>query len=188
MEKTIPEGVTQPIPPLEDTYLVDRVAPALVIPAANENPEGIFKHLIEFAFDGGDGQMLFVHGVENVHWEEKDGKIEKMPDGLDPSTKFIKTSFAQELAIYDWEDPIPLDPDIVPSLDLFNEVAIGMPLVPVPEDLTGVIAELDTAREEIVSKIVLGDWTVEEAIENYRNQYDTEVQECLDAMNEMYQA
>ena len=42
-----------------------------------ENPEMVFKNIIEYAVDGKKGSMLFQHGVENTHYTIEDNGIVK---------------------------------------------------------------------------------------------------------------
>jgi hypothetical protein len=59
-------------------------------------------------------------------------------------------------------------------------------VIPADESITGIMAELQTAREEISAKIVMGTYTPEDGIELYRKQYDKQVQECLAALNKNF--
>jgi putative aldouronate transport system substrate-binding protein len=187
LAKTTPQGIVEAMPPIEGTFLIDRPAAAgLCIPAANKNPLGIFKHLAEVAFDGGEGQMLFYHGVEGKHWVKENGTYKKLPDGVDPSRPFDKSVFNIAITMYPWADPFPLAEDIKHSLELFNANAHPSYVLPANEDITGLQAELDTARAEITAKIVMGTYTVEEGVDLYRKQNGKTVEECLAVMNKLY--
>lgn len=187
LRKNVPAAVVDPMPPLQGTYLIDRpAATSLCIPAANKNPLGMFKYYAEVAFDRGEGQMLFYYGVEGKHWTKTNGTYAKLPDGIDPSKPFFRAIFDPTITLYPWNDPFPAEPRIRDSLALFNSVAHGSSLLPTSDDISGNLVELKTAREEIVSKIVMGLYTVDEGFDLYRRQNDKIVQECLTVMNAKY--
>jgi putative aldouronate transport system substrate-binding protein len=185
--RNIPAGVVEPMPPIEGTVLVDRPASwTMAIPVGNKNPRGLFKYYVETAFDRGEGQMLFHHGVEGVHWTRENGVYKKLPDRVNPDRLSDHSVWTPYVTMYPWNDPFPW-PDLVKrSADLFNANAKPSRVLPQDESITGIIAELLTAREEIVAKTVMGTYTPEEGIALYRKQYDKQVQECLTVMNKNF--
>jgi putative aldouronate transport system substrate-binding protein len=187
LAKTVPTAVVAPMPPIQGTVLIDRpAASTLCIPSANRNPLGIFKYLAEVAYDGGEGQMLFIHGVEGVHWKKEGNLYSRLPDAVNPQQLFEKVFVNPTICMYDWDDPIQDQQDLMLSLNLFNKSARPAYTLPSSGDITSIQAELETARQEIVSKIVMGVISVDEGLAQYRRQYDADVQQCLKVMNGLY--
>jgi putative aldouronate transport system substrate-binding protein len=185
--RNVPTGVVEPLPPIAGSVLVDRPASwTMAIPAGNKNPQGLFKYYMEVAFDRGEGQILFSHGVEGVHWARENGVYKKLPDRVNPDRLSDHSIFTPYVTMYPWNDPFPWPELIKKSADLFNANAKPSRVLPNDESITGIVAELLTVRSEIVAKIVMGTYTPEEGIELYRRQYDKQVQECLTVMNKLF--
>jgi putative aldouronate transport system substrate-binding protein len=185
--KNVPEAVVVPMPPIQGAVLVDRPASwTMAIPSANKNPQGLFKYYAEVAFDRGEGQLLFHHGVEGVHWARENGVYKKLPSRTNPDQLSDHAIWTPYVTMYPWNDPFPW-PDLVKeSTDIFNENAKPSRVIPADENITSIMAELQTAREEISAKIVMGTYTPEEGVELYRKQYDDQVQECLAILNKNF--
>jgi putative aldouronate transport system substrate-binding protein len=183
-EKNVPGANVMPMAPIEGSVLIDRpAAEALAIPVANKNLKGTFKYYIEVVFDHGPGQMLFTHGVEGLHWTREGGQYRKLPDLVDPGILSVKTMLTPFITAYTWDDPFPWPERVRHSADLFSKYAKPDKLFLTDPSISGAIAELKTAREEIVSRIVMGTITPEEGVAQYRRQYDRQVQECLAVLN-----
>jgi hypothetical protein len=175
------------MPPIQGTVLIDRpAASTLCIPSANNNPLGIFKYLLEVAYDGGEGQMLFIHGVEGIHWKKEGNVYKRLPDAVNPQILFEKVFVNPTICMYDWNDPIQDQQHLMVSLNLFNKNAKPSFTLPTSGDITSIQTELETARQEIISKIVMGVIPVDEGLAQYKKQYDADVQQCLKIMNELY--
>jgi hypothetical protein len=172
------------MPPIAGTILIDRPASwTMAIPAGNKNPEGLFKYYMELAFDRGDGQLLFTHGVEGLHWTREGGTYRKLPDLVNPDRLSSHAVFTPFVTMYPWNDPFPWPEQVKKSADVFNANAKPDRVIASDESITSMLAELDTARQEIVARIVMGTITPEEGIARYRSQYDRQVQECLTVLN-----
>jgi putative aldouronate transport system substrate-binding protein len=180
----VPTADIQPMAPIEGSVLIDRPAGwTMAIPAANKNPQGVFKYYIEYAFDRGEGMLLFHHGVEGVHWTREGGVYKKLPDMLNPERPQTTYIFNPILTMYPWDDPFPLTPRSKKSLDLFNANAKADKVMTPDAEITGYMAELNTARQELAARIVMGTISPEDGIAQYRRQYDRQVQECLRVLN-----
>ena len=126
-----PDAKLTAIPPIEETKYIERVPTAMVITKAAENPAGIFKYFIMYSHDGGDGQMLFTHGVKDKHYVVKeDGTVEALGYYEDPAKKVEKSFYAPELSITNWDDPIAFDERVSSSLETFqnNRVFATVPI------------------------------------------------------------
>ena len=179
----IPEGEVTPIPAIEETYYIERVAPPLCITAKSNNPEGVFKYFIEFMLDAGEGQTLFTHGIEGLMYEMKDGKIEKLPSMQDPNTLFDKIFMSGSLSITNYDDPYEYSETIMSSLEMFRKDAIQDVLMPDSEVLTKLLPELDSIRSEIVAKVVYGEVSVDEGLNEYKQKAQDYVDQILADIN-----
>ncbi len=45
------------------------------------------------------------------------------------------------------------------------------------------ITDINTARQEVISKVTLGEWTVEEGMKQYTTKVGKNVEECLKSLN-----
>lgn len=168
LKKAVPEGEVVPIPAIKETKYMERVPTSMSITSKAKNPEGIFKYFFEYMNDGGKGTLLFSHGVEGVHYKMTgDGKAEKLPSLEDPKKPANKAFIDNGLQVVPFTDPIPMDQRMVDSLKLFNANSRMVSLQPVSENFTKSSADITNARKEIVSKIVLGQMTVEEGLAKY---------------------
>ncbi|MDR0473460.1 MAG: extracellular solute-binding protein [Treponema sp.] len=184
LEINVPTAKVEPMPPIRGTILIDRpAAEAMAIPSASNNPAGLFKYYIETALDRGPGQLLFTHGVEGVHWTREGGQYRKLPQLDNPAQLSLKTMFNAYITAYPWDDPFPWTDLIRRSTDIFTANAQPDRLMTPDPSITTVMAELSTARAELVARIVMGTITPEDGVAQYRRQYDRQVQECLTILN-----
>ena len=179
----IPDAKVTPIPAIEETYYVERAPVPICITSKAENPEGIFKYFFEFMLDAGEGQTLFTHGVEGVMFEYKDGKMVKLPSIQDPNKPFNKTWISGELSITNYDDPYEYSEPIMNSLKMFQADAVQYSLFPSSDVLNQLVPELNAIKIEMVSKIVLGDYTIEEGLEEYNKVAKSYVDEILADLN-----
>lgn len=169
LKKAVPTGEVLPIPAIKETKYMERVPTSMSITSKAQNPEGIFKYFFEYMHDGGKGTLLFSHGVEGVHYKTTgDGKAEKLPSLEDPKKLANKAFIDNGLQIVPFKDPIAMDPRMSNSLKMFNENSRMVALAPISENFTKNSADITNARKEIVSKVVLGQMTVEEGLAKYQ--------------------
>jgi putative aldouronate transport system substrate-binding protein len=169
LKKAVPDGELVAIPAIKETKYMERVPGTMAITSKAQNPEGIFKYFFEFMNDGDKGTLLFSHGVEGVHYKMlADGKAEKLPSLEDPKKPANKSFFDNGLQVMPFKDPIPMDPRITESLKVFNANSRMSTLLPVSENYTKNSADILNARKEIVSKVVLGQMTIEEGLAKYQ--------------------
>ena len=178
-----PEGTVVPMPPIAETKYIERVPTALAITNQAVNPEGIFEYFISYSHDSGEGQMLFTRGVENFHYEEKDGKIVQMPQTESPDKPFEKSFYSPELSFTNFEDPIELDPLVTSSLEMFeaNSDINSLPLI--SETISNNLPEIQTLRKQYIANIVTGDLSVDEGLEKYESDSKYLMDEILAELN-----
>ena len=185
LAKNVPTADVEPMPPIQGTVLVDRPASwTMAIPAVNKNPQGLFKYYMEVAFDRGEGMILFHYGTEGVNWTKDGGTYQKLPDLVNPTQLSNAYCFNPILTMYHWNDPFPQTDRTKKSLQIFNSNAKPDRVMSIDTSITSTMTELDTARQEIVAKIVMGTYTPEDGVALYRRQYDSQVQQCLKVLND----
>ncbi len=179
-----PNAVLAPIPPIEETYYIERVPTAMVITNTAENPEGIFKYFIQYSHDGGEGQMLFTRGVKDKHYKENpDGTVEALGYYEDPTNLVEKSFYAPELSITEWDDPISLDSRVENSLAMFQQYR-KFATVPIVSDVISEnLANLQTVRGEVVANVVHGNMSVDEGLADYENRAKGYVDAILADLN-----
>jgi len=185
LAKNVPTADVEPMPPIDGSVLVDRPASwTMAIPAVSKNPQGLFKYYIELAFDRGDGMILFHYGTEGVNYSKNGGTYQKLPDLVNPTQLSNAYCFNPILTMYHWNDPFPQTDRTKKSLQIFNSNAKPDRVMSTDPSITSMMTDLNTARQEIVAKIVMGTYTPEDGVALYRKQYDNQVQQCLKVLND----
>lgn len=172
------------IPPIEETKYIERVPTAMVITNHAENPAGIFKYFLMYSHDGGEGQMLFTHGVKDKHYKENaDGSVEALGYYEDPSKPVEKSFYAPELTITQWDDPIALDPRVESSLKTFQDNR-EFATVPIVSDVISEnLANLQTVKGEVIANVVHGNMSIDEGMDDYNNRAKPYVDAILADLN-----
>ena len=159
-----------PIPALEGGHYTSRVPVGNGIPMACENPAGVFKYFLEFMHDGAEGQMLFTHGVEGIHWNKDGGEYLKMEYMNKPGITFTNAYLDIDLPLYPWDDPFELDPRITYALELLTDNGAQMLMLPSSAQYNETGADITTLKDEVVAKVLLGELTVEQGLERYESE------------------
>jgi len=183
IDANVPEAKVLPIPAIAETKYIERVAPPVSITTKCENPEGVFKYFLEFMLDCGEGQTLFTHGIEGLMYEMKDGKMVKLPSMQDPNTTFDKVFMSGSLSITKYDDPYEYPDIIMNSLAMFQKDAVQDVLLPASEVLTKYMSELDSIKSEIIAKVVYGEATVDEGLNEYTQKAKGYVDQILADIN-----
>jgi putative aldouronate transport system substrate-binding protein len=184
LERTLNKGYLTPIPPIEETEYIERVPTALAMTIYADKKAAVFEHFLMYGHDGGEGQMLFTHGVKDKHYIIKDdGSYEALPYYEDPSTPVEKSMFAPELSYTSWDDPFPVDERVSNSLEIFqnNREFATVPIV--TDAISENLADLQVVKEQVISSAVTGKWTVDEAMEYYSTKGAYYVNAILDDLN-----
>lgn len=174
------------IPAIKGSYYQARVPGVLAIPVGNKNPEGVFTYFLDYSHDGGQGQMLFVHGVEGVHWEKKNGEYVKLPLLFNPTALYTKNFYNIETVMTPWKDPFPIDERIITSRDNFMKSYRQASLAPVPESRKKIDQELFNLKNDILGKVLLGEVTVDQGLARYKKESEAlGLKKVLADMNKM---
>lgn len=184
-DKALAEKATiVPLAPIVETKYIERPPTALVITNKTKSPLGVYKYLIEYSHDGGEGQMLFTRGVEGIHWQKKeDGTIEAIPYNEKKNKTLEKSFYNPELAITTSDDPIPVDPIVKNSLDLFKANSY-IEKIPVTSDTIVEEREnLEKVRKSVIAGIILGETTVDEGLNRYKKEAGKNSENILKELN-----
>lgn len=177
-----PTAEVIPLNPISEVKYIERPPLAMVIPKKCTNPEGVFKYLIEYSHDAGEGQMLFTAGVKDYHWRENsDGSRSEIEEHLYRGK--AGAYFAQELAFNQFDTKIPIDKRIANSEELFMNNSEKAPIPVIAKETGGNMPEIDIIRREIIEEVVTTDMTVEEGIKQYNERCGTTVERVLKELN-----
>lgn len=148
----------------------------------------IYKYFLEYMYDGGEGQVLFQSGVENVHWKQDGNNLIQLPTLSDPNETFKKAWITPWLAIAPLEltdKNIELDKAVTDSLAVLDKSGVQKVAFPVSETLNSITSDLTAIREEILAKVVTGEMSVEDGMAKYRSESEMlNVAQVLKEMNE----
>lgn len=171
-QTSAPNGSLAPIAPIKEAGYVNSVPYSTAITSKCKNVEGVFKYFIEYMHDGGKGQDLFCFGVENVHWQMKDGKAEMLPLLNNPEQLFDKVYFSVDAALMPFENPlVPLNSRTVLANKVFFDSGYEQQhIFPASETYVKNMSDIDKLRQEIASKIIIGDLSPEQGLQQYKTE------------------
>ncbi|MBN2626310.1 MAG: extracellular solute-binding protein [Spirochaetales bacterium] len=157
-----------PIPAIKGSHYNNRLAGQHAITVAAKNPDFVFENVIEYMHDGAEGQMLFTYGVEGVHWDPATHKF--LPELDDPKKTFPKAYIHPELQPAPWsiDNPFELEYRIENSVAMHRASAVQQQLIPISKTHIKVSGDLKALREEVISKIAIGDMKPVEGLEFYK--------------------
>lgn len=173
LQQNVPEAKVVAIPPIKGSvYLY--TAPSTQVISSKLSPDqvaSVFKYFIEYAHDGGEGQVLFQSGVKGLHWEQQGDKLVPLPSLSNPAEPINKVWCTPWMAVTELEltdKKMDLDPAVTDSLAIANQYSQNISVFPVSEQRTMIASDLTTAREGIISKVVMGQMTPEEGMAQYK--------------------
>ena len=172
--------------PLEGLPLYfDRVPPVWCITTACKEPQKVFDAFIDTMLDGGDTQMLFTYGPEEVYWSTKagtvlekeyaDGEFHMLENLEKPGALYTKYHIDPMLALASFADGYydpkeeSVQPEAKAASELFNANSRLASLVPGTPELTELNGELTTLKGEIIADIALGNISVEEGYARFES-------------------
>ena len=189
------------------TYL-DRVPPVWAISSTCANPEGVFKYFIDTMLDGGDMQMLWTYGVENIHWSTKAETIlagtdkEKtyeegqfhMEESLENAgTQYTKHHIDHMLALASFKDGYydPKEDSVKPEAKVSSEVFSNNSslaiIVPSTDEMSTYNGDLTTLKNELIAKVAMGEMTYADAMAKFESeggaQWSQAIVDSLNALN-----
>jgi putative aldouronate transport system substrate-binding protein len=207
--KVAPDAKLTAIEPIAETTYIERVPTALAITACADNPSGIFEYLVMYSHDGGEGQMLFTHGVEGLHYKKDgvtyDGLVDKKGNAVDydrettgngetvalgyladPEKDVEKSFYAPELTITDWDDPIKYDDRVSTSLATFRANRTFATVPRTTRVIERNLSSVDTAKRTIAAKFVNDpDMTIEQAMQEYQKKVGKRSEHIIEELNNL---
>jgi putative aldouronate transport system substrate-binding protein len=175
-----------PMPSMEGIKYMARVPAMHCITSAANNVEGVFKYFLEYIHDGDVGQMLFTAGVEGVTYKVVDGKGEWLPTKLDPKTKFSKVMQSYDATIIPFKKQIfAVDSLTQESNDIFKSKMVQSQLPRLTDTFIKMNADITQVRSTTLSKIMVGELSIEEGMKQYKAKVNNELQmeKILSEMN-----
>ena len=182
---------------------VERLAPAWCITEKAQNPEGIFKYFIDTMLDGGDVQLAWEAGAKGTHWDTKaetvtvkgkedkgtaytEGQFHFLPSPEKPNTLINKNHIDPILALGKLKDGIPA-PTVAEIAqkngEWFANNCEQVKAVPMTDATSDYLNDVNKARNEVVAKVALGDWTIDQGMDYYNQQVKTYVDQILASLN-----
>ena len=177
----------------------------------NGKAEGIFKYFIDTMLDGGDIQIAWQYGAKGTHWDDKaetvtvlnskgevdEKKTKTYEEGVfhflttpEDNTKLMsKNHIDKSLAIATFGDNTDpgnksVDPLITENYAMFNANSkLETPLWNT-EVLSNNISDINTKRLEVISQVVLGEKTYDEAMADYKKQVGAKCDAVVESLNE----
>lgn len=181
----------------------DRVPPVWAITSTCKEPQKVFDAFIDTMLDGGDTQMLFTYGPENVYWSTaagtvldktyEEGQFHMLESLEKPGALYTKYHIDPMLALATFADGYydpredSVQPEAKAASELFNENSRLAGIVPGTPELSELNGDLTTLKGEIIADIALGAITVEEGYARFESEGGLEsstiIVESLNALN-----
>ena len=189
LKQNVPDAEVIALPPIEGaTYLYS--APSVQVISSklsDEQVASVYKYFIEYMHDGGEGQVLFQSGVEGVHWQQSGNNIDPLPTISKPAEAFRKAWITPWLALTPMtatDKNVEVSQEATDSLAVVSANAKNISVFPVSEQRTMITSDLTTTRENIISRVAMGQLTPEEGMAEYKAQAETlNVAQALEEMN-----
>jgi putative aldouronate transport system substrate-binding protein len=164
-----PQARVEAVPAIEGARYIRRVSPLLVITRGSSDPKRVFDAFIDAQYDKGPVQTLFTYGVEGYHWEMRDGLVSFLPNPEDPyEAPFTKAFVPPNAVLNDWDQPMELDPLVLPALRIINDDPYQEPLRVGGEYYSRYFSEIETElKPDIITRYVLGEYDLDEAMRRY---------------------
>ena len=170
----------------------DRVPPVWAITNKCANPQLVFDTFIDTMLDGGDTQMLFTYGPENVYYSFEGGF--HMLENLEKAgTNYTKFHIDPMLALASFADGYydPKEESVLPEAKaaaaLFNENSRMASIVPATDAMTEFNGSLTTLKNEMVANVIMGTKTYDQALADFNaaggDLFSAAIVESLNALN-----
>lgn len=202
-KNNLPGDLVAMAPIAEVGQYFDRVPVVWAISSTCANPQGVFNAFIDTMLDGGDMQMLWTYGVEDIHWTTKAGTIleKEYTDGqfhmlesleiegtaytknhIDPMLSL--SSFAE--GYYDPKED-SVKPEAKLSSEVFNANSKLALIVPSTEEMGMYNGDLTTLKNELIAKVTMGEMTYDEAMAKFNSDggadWSKQIVDSLNALN-----
>ncbi len=159
----------------------DRVPPVWAITTECDNPELVFSLFIDTMLDGGDMQMLWTYGAEDVHWSRKaetvldvayEEGVFHMRENLETAgTAYTKNHIDPKLSLAKFAEgydaPNMMTDVMAESADVFNANSKLAAIVPTTDELASLNGDLTSLKNELIANVALGKMTYDEAMAEF---------------------
>lgn len=146
---------------------VNRVGPLLAITKDATNPKAVFDNIVGHMWDKGEGQVLWTHGVENLHYRIVNGQAEKLSAPSNPDQPFNKSYIDPYLFLNDFQPLIPQEPKERISIEIHTRDSVNLRLVQGGDVYTRNIGDLNTLKQEIFAMVVSGQVGIDAGLAEY---------------------
>jgi putative aldouronate transport system substrate-binding protein len=171
------------VPALAESFYVER-PPGIMLMSANvKNPQGIFDNWMELLNDMGDGQNLFMFGVEGESYEMVDGVRTFLPTWVNPDVAFNKVFVDPSLGVTKWAPEFKKDPLTGPSHEMFRKYSVQYGLPNASEKLGELQVEINEIKMSYISKIVFAELTIDDGLQQYAEEIQKYNETVLPDMN-----
>jgi putative aldouronate transport system substrate-binding protein len=155
---------------------------------SDEEVEQVFTHFLNVIFDGEEGSALLYAGAEGYHHEtDANGNMTYLNMNSSPDTQFQSVYGSPWSAVVSFTEPEkfpqPVE-TITASMEILEKNAVFKTNTPVSDTLNKVTADLSSTRQSIIAKIVMGEVSVEDGMQEYYNKAaEFNVEQILKEMN-----
>lgn len=184
---------------------IERQAVVWGITTACENPAQVFEKFFGTMLDGDQGQILWTYGVEDVHWSTKGETISYGEGDKAKSIEYAEGTFhfcvnletkdsqykknhidpMLSIVSFKGED-VGLKAVAQRALDcatMFNENFEMAPVITSNETMVKYLSGINELRIQLITEVVTGGLSYEDAIARYNDEQGANVQEILDSLN-----
>jgi putative aldouronate transport system substrate-binding protein len=171
LANNVPESKVLQLPAIEETFYMQRTPVVTAISSKSKNIEEVFKYFIEYMHDGGEGQVLFESGVENVHWKQEGDKLVQLPKLSNPDEvskqAFKQPSFAlTEKKVKDKN--IEHNKLVMSSIEISKQGNYQLENTPLSKTYSKKSSEITALKSSTIAEIVMGKVDVITGLENYK--------------------
>lgn len=186
-----------------DKY-IERQATVWGVTTACEDSDAVADLFFSTMLDGADGQILWEYGVENVHWStaaetlvtnagtdsEKEnvfeegtfhGKVNIETGATLYSKNHIDKLLAVASLIQDFGSAI--DPRAEETMEMFNQNSKIAPVIVSNDVMSKYNSEILSTKQQLITQVVTGELSVDDAMAKYNDQYGSQVEEILASLN-----
>ncbi len=179
-----PYGEIIPIDAIENALYYERPPVMLCISSSVENPQELFDKIIEYSFDGGQGQILFNRGVEGINYYiDHNGKYVQMDNPENPLSLYPRAMYTPELSVSLVEDIIPLDERVSSSLETFRNSSVLADLPVINNGINEQIYYINDIKAFAINDMLMAKLTPEEVILQYNKEAKDMIELVLDELN-----
>lgn len=188
VQANVAEAKVLQLPSIEETKYLQRVPAVVSISSQSKNIEGAFKYFIEYMHDGGEGQVLFQSGVENVHWKQEGDKLVQLPKLSKPeevAEKAFISPFYAVTPLNTADKNIDYDARVQSSIDILKTDNTQLTITPLSKSYAKISSDLIALKSSTIAEIVMGKTTVEEGLAKYAQEaQNLDIATVIDELNQ----